>query len=468
MYRRLFGTILLLFVVFLPANTVLADAAPPQYPPGGDVGAGGFETNVQMVSENVLITVESTDPDPALSGTFYSGLVSYDTRAHVDAYFYMVNQGSEVESFDVWFPIGGSSGYSDDLSVDNFAAWVGDTPAEIGTAYTEPEYYKDPSIWATWPVTFYPGQTVTLHVAYYARPTGYRPYGRIEYFLHTGAGWQGTIGEGTVTIRLPYEVNEFNTDLTPADWNGPSPGYYTVSGSEVAWQFSNLEPTEVDDVGLTIMQPSVWQAILSAQEGVQQEPDNPAMVLALARAQEDAIYVKHVIEPVARNIELADLAVETYEQAIDLAPDNVDAYVEYLNLLQKIWYDYESDDLRGKFRQYLDTALALAPDDERLLEIQDFVDRYVATPAPLTPTATMTAATALQSSPSPFPATATGESTSAPTSAPPTTALETGTSAGYPTPQSTQRSGELPCASAGLVLLPAALIASLTRKRSIK
>lgn len=465
MYRRLFGMFMLLFVLFLPTHAVLADAAPPQLPPGGDVGAGGFETNVQMVSEDVLITVESADPDPTLADTFPSGLVSYDTRAHVDAFFYMVNQGSEVESFDVWFPIGGSSGYSDDLSVDDFAVWVGDTPTETGTAYTEPENFEDPSIWATWPVTFYPGQTVTLHVAYYAYPTGYRPYGRVEYLLHTGAGWQGPIGEGTVTIRLPYEVNDFNTDLTSADWNGPSPGYFSVSGTEVVWQFSNLEPTQADDIGLTIMQPSVWQAIQSAEAGVQQEPDNPARVLALARAQEDAIYVKHVVEPVARNVELAELAMKSYEQAIDLDPDNVDAYAEYLNLLWAISYDFDSPSFREKFKQYLDAALALAPDDERLQEVQAFVNTFVATPTPPSPTATMTSAVAMQPSPSPLPATATGE----PTSAPPTSTPENGLPTEVmPTPQPEQRSGGLPCASAGLVLLPAAVIAGLTRKRSNK
>ena len=463
MDRRLNGVSLLLImiVIFQPAGVALADAAPPQYPPGGDVGTGDFETNVQMMSENVLITVESTAPDPALSGTYASGLIGYDTRAHVDAFFYMVNQGSEVESFDVWFPIGGSNGYSDELSVDNFAAWVGDTPAETGTAYTEPENFEDPSVWATWPVTFYPGQTVTLHVAYYVRPTGYQPYGRFEYLLHTGAGWHGSIGEGTVTVRLPYPVNDFNTVLTQDEWESPSPDYYSVSGSEITWQFSNLEPSQADDIGVTVLQPSVWQAIQSAEEDVQQDPDNPAMHLSLARARADALYMKHGLEPIGRNVDMARLAMDSYEQAIDLSPDDIDLYVEYLGLLQSIWFEYDPlDGVQEKIDLYLERALELAPDDERLKDIQSFVENYVVTPAPIGQAPT--ALTQTSASPSPLPAATSERPTTAPTTAPPTAApVEPAASS-----QSTPRGSKLPCASAALILLPAATIAGLARKRS--
>ena len=125
------------------------------------------------------------------------------------------------------------------------AGYTEGNEAEIGHAELLDAPWEQPPLWATWPVTFPPGETVVLAVSYDLRATGYMPYGEFVYILESGAGWWGTIGEGTITVRLPYDVNEFNV---PPDSISPAMDDFEITGTDAIWHFTDLEPTRGDNI----------------------------------------------------------------------------------------------------------------------------------------------------------------------------------------------------------------------------
>src|SRR5688500_14477916 len=94
-----------------------ADAAPPATAPGTGI-EGQYPTNVQMVSEDVLITIK-------------------DDHAEVVATFDLRNQGTVPEAFDVRFPIGVPDHYFGVSRLTHFAARVDGELAEAREV-TEP------------------------------------------------------------------------------------------------------------------------------------------------------------------------------------------------------------------------------------------------------------------------------------------------------------------------------------------
>ena len=73
--------------------------------------------------------------------------------------------------------------------------------------------------WAHFPVTFPPGQDVSIVVEYTV--VGYRTGSSItEYFyvLQTGAGWKDTIGKAQIIVRLPYDITPMNFLVVSKSW----------------------------------------------------------------------------------------------------------------------------------------------------------------------------------------------------------------------------------------------------------
>jgi hypothetical protein len=132
--------------------------------------------------------------------------------------------------------------------------------------------------WATWPVHFPVGKDVTVRTTYTQLPRGWRPTGDFTYVLQTGGGWNGTIGEGTVTFRLPYPVSFENARAT--SWLNA----YRISGNDVIWHFNDLEPTADNNVTLCVMEPSRWTALMNARDAVQATPKSAAAQLQIAVA----------------------------------------------------------------------------------------------------------------------------------------------------------------------------------------
>ncbi len=361
-----------------PGRSSIADVAPPWYAQGATINISESMTNVQMVSEQVLLVVENRE---AASEELY--LAAGSLTGHVEATFVMRNLGTTAESFDVWFPIGPSDGMQIGGSVENFAAWVDGVSATLGQ-----EQSKDGldmlNPWATWPVTFPPGQDVTLRVSYDVLPVGYHPYATFHYILETGAGWQGPIGEGTVTFRLPYEANDSNTIMTPEPWNVTdkkccNPDAFTISSTDVAWHFVDLEPAREDNICLTMMVPSKWDEIIAARQAVSANPDSPDAHLGLARTLVSTLLFMPSIWPggglerKGNSDAMAESAALSYERVLELGNKDVEIYAEYLELVGSMWQsaDNPSPSAPENLVSTLSQALELAPNDERLLGIQD-------------------------------------------------------------------------------------------------
>jgi len=364
--RVLLGVALLLGLCTI--KRACADVGvPPWSMPGSSVNSGETSTQVQMISEDVLIVIEGHQRDDLPGNRAASLMVG-----HVDATFLMRNQGDETEAFDVWFPLWLSDyAYHNTITqVENFAAWVDHIPAEVRYLEAEVEYLApgdqpNPLPWATWFVNFPPGKDVEIRVVYDVFPVGYRPYGTFHYILETGADWWGPIGEGTITFRLPCEVNESNTALNPDSRTyyaptAPRPSYYAISGTDVVWHFTDLEPTVDDNVQLTVMVPEVWYEITAAQREAAANPGSAQAYLRLAHALVAGLEVlKTAILSQANSAALANAAKESFQRALVLSPESVqvDDLVSYLKLLY--WmkeYDVSSppEDLLDMLEQALE------------------------------------------------------------------------------------------------------------------
>lgn len=361
------------FLFFYPTRTTHADAAPPQPPPGSELAPGESITSVAMIWEDVLITIG-------------------DESASVQAIFKFQNQGTAPETFDVRFPLGAHDGYGDILTVEQFAAWVDGTAASI-EVYDEMSggwSYNELVPWAHWPVTFPPAQTVEIGVSYTLRPFYNRdgPWQNYLYILETGAGWEGPIREGTITVRLPYEISDFNTLLE--DYY-PRPQGYRVEGSELIWEFANLEPTEEDNVQFVVMGPRVVREFEAAKAEVEANPDSIDAHLALTRVISEIVIGRHGdADQSPSGLELGEMAAASYQRALELAPNNVDVHIAYLDFMIAQWFPWAGEPPPADLLPTLDRALSLDPDHPRVIELQEYIYSFDLTPMPTQPVVPVT------------------------------------------------------------------------------
>ena len=79
---------------------------------------------------------------------------------------------------------------------------------------------------------------------------------KYDYWLHTGAGWAGTIGTAVVRFTLADDFRGYGMDVK-SDYpdEGGGGGYFTkpetytkIGDGTYQWLFKDLEPTEADDI----------------------------------------------------------------------------------------------------------------------------------------------------------------------------------------------------------------------------
>lgn len=395
------ASLLAVFGSLATAPTARADVAPPPAAPGAAL-APQAETRVRMVAERVVLTVDSREPDGG-----GAGLASDTMGGTVEAAFTMRNDGDAPETMAVRFPLWRDAyevALPDGFTAEVDGAAVGvatvdgrGTPIAAGSAV---DGDRPEQGWASFPVTFAPGADTRVVVRYRVAPTGYPPYGTFHYVLDTGAAWAGVIGDAEVIVRLPYPVDKANVALdADSMWDtGPRPAGFAVEGSDVVWRFTDLEPTEADNIRLTVLDPAVRQAIGVARATAANEPASVQAWRALGVALDAALYTSRDVGvvAVADSDALAAEARGAFDRALARAPDDVETLVAYALHLDGAAGVLFYGDFEPRTRAVIDRALAAAPDDPRLAALASMRDDHLhVAPTWTADAATAAAATAL-------------------------------------------------------------------------
>ena len=269
-----------------------------------------------MVSEKVVLDASDALYDPKLYGLLY---------AQVSASFTMQNQGSSPELMQVLFPLtylddpetrftyiiveGSFKVQVDGQPVDTtqVSIPIEPIPGKIG-----PNWFVN---WAGFDVTFPPGRIVSVQVNYTMRGLRYtNQYQGFVYILETGAGWYGTIGKAEISVKLPYQPNNENTNLL-------SPGYRFYE-NEILWELNDFEPARKDNIYVSFADPRRWSDILALRSRVKEYPQDADAWGRLA-TDYDALAVwddRHILSSGIMDLNIYNLATQAYQRALELEP----------------------------------------------------------------------------------------------------------------------------------------------------
>ena len=364
LFYRLMALVLVFAILAVP-STVYADIAPPSHPPGSNPQPGGEGTEVRMVAETVLIEILSNNATDRLG------------QAKVTADFTMRNLGTETENMGVRFPISSFNGFGELPELRNLSVKVnGKTIATQRILEEDPLWSSNPIPWAEFNTTFPPDQDVQIQVSYLLDGTGYYPFVAYYYILHTGEGWNDTIGSADIIVRMPYEANQFNVIFDEQiGWSQTTMGG-VIDGREIKWHFEDLEPDRSSDFELSIVNPAVWQAITREQTNLQANPNDGESWGRLGKLYKEIFLYGRDFRRDAGGQQLYQMSVDAYEKAVSLLPDDGLWHAGFADLLAVHAYysqwegrDVIPDILRSM--QEIDIALGLAPKDPKVNEIAE-------------------------------------------------------------------------------------------------
>jgi hypothetical protein len=360
---KLFSVLVIVSIsVSINPTPALADVAPPQKPPGSNPQPGEETTQVRMVAETVLLEVGATAPEGSLG------------QAKVTASFRMLNLGSEAESMGVLFPISANDGFFNYPELKNFQVWVDDRFTSYQRVELKDEF-DDPIPWAEFQVTFPPGEEVTIDVAYTLDASGEYPYVTYAYLLTTGAGWQGSIGSADLTVRLPYDVTPGNVFLQDgAGWGSTTPGHI-IDGREMRWHFEDFEPEYEHNLTICMVMPSAWEKVLRERDNVSRNPDDGEAWGRLGKIYKEISRLRRGLRYDPGGAALYPLAVEAYEKAVTLLPNDAWWHAGYADLLFNhfYWTTFFDDPTNlaemVKTLEELNLSISLDPDNEVALAL---------------------------------------------------------------------------------------------------
>ena len=342
---------ILLFAGFLFPTPALADIAPPEQPPGANLFPESSVTRVRMMAETVLIDVALNAPSGSLG------------VAQVTADFTMHNVGEASETMAVRFPVSVNDGFFNYPEITGLEVRVGGqlVPTHQIEALDE---FDETVKWAEFDVTFPPGEDVFIQVAYRLEGTGEYPFISFKYLLETGAGWQGTIGEGDIIVRLPYPADDLNVIFNQQiGWSETTSGA-TLAENEVRWNFKDLEPSFEDNFEVSLVMPSAWQKVMAERTNVENNPQDGEAWGRLGKIYKEIGRLRRGLREDVGGQELYRLSQEAYEQAITLLPNDALWHAGYADLL---WNHY-----------YYHIYFSDQPDPTELIRVLELLDRSLA------------------------------------------------------------------------------------------
>jgi len=316
------GAVIAVSMTAFGSNIVQADAAPEPLPDGKNLAPGEESTMVQMVAEEVIIDVSATELTIDM-GEDYAFMKKTGYPVVYNCRFWMVNQGEETESMAVRFPI--RSQYEVG-KVELLNVKVNGKPVDWWE--DEINWHADFN-WAHFNVTFPPGEEVEIMVTYTSLTnlaSWTNPLEVVTYVLETGAGWYGPIGKGRIILRLPYAASSQNVDLSGR------PAEVVFTGTDVLWEFTDLEPEPMDNFWVEVVSPNEWAVIEAAREKLAGSPNNLSAQLRLAETI-FLICVYDRAETVEFMPELFPEGLRAMANAVRLNPGDVDLHIQYARFL---------------------------------------------------------------------------------------------------------------------------------------
>jgi hypothetical protein len=233
-------------------------------------------------------------------------------------------------------------------------------------------------------VTFPPNQDVNIQVSYLLEGTGEYPFVAFYYLLHTGAGWNGTIGSADLIVRLPYEATTQNVIFDESTgWSQTTPGG-AIQGQDVRWHFEDLEPDQSNDFQISLVMPSAWQQVLRERGNVSANPNDGEAWGRLGKLYKEMFFFRKGFRTDAGGQQLYALSMDAYEKCLSLLPNDALWHAGFADLLAyHAWFSaYDAQDVRPEMlhaMQEINTALQIAPDNKKVKEIADTI--YYSFPA---------------------------------------------------------------------------------------
>lgn len=257
---------LMVFQVASVAVTARADSAPMWESPVG-LKPGLLDNKVRMVAETVDLQMIERD------GANY---------VKVNALFDLLNRGPDIR-MKVGFP-----GYNYPVNVGGYPKQVGFSPSQLanfrawsGTTQYQPRKEKvvlDDGMsnwgteWFVWDMAFPRGAPVRLSVSYDQKLSEDKGAVSVFYVLTSGALWDDTIGDATITVSAPDGGAFLAADPETSEFGG----------SLVVWHMHDFEPA--DDVRAIYVPAATWQNIRAAEDAMASGTASASDYIAGARA----------------------------------------------------------------------------------------------------------------------------------------------------------------------------------------
>jgi tetratricopeptide (TPR) repeat protein len=292
----------------------------------------------------------------------------------------MRNLGSQSESMAVRFPISVNDGRGEYPEITDLVIKVDGNQVPFQRANYPDVRSRDPQIpWAEFNATFPVGQDVPIQVTYNLKGSGYMPYTAFYYILETGAGWKDTIGSADIILRLPYPANPQNVVLDIGLGWAATPSGGVFNGNEVRWHFDNFEPGPdgpVNNMEFGLVAPVNWQNVLKERDNVTKNPNDSEAWGRLAKAYKEIFFMNKGYRTDAGGVELYQLSITAYEKCLALNPKDAQWHAGFADLLASrsyfdAYYGPPADTYRAL--DEIHTALELAPNDAKVLEIADTI-----------------------------------------------------------------------------------------------